>query len=92
VNTVRTGVVTWLTCSGEIFVRDGTVVGVRTDDYDGARIAIAHERSNKPTTDPEFIFDAFSVALALGQDAWRVLEPVGGRGPEALQWEPRQPE
>jgi hypothetical protein len=90
VNTTRASAVTWLTCSGELFLRNDAVVGVRTEEYHDVRVDVVEERAAKGTIEPEFVFDPSSTALALGETKWTALEPVEGRGPEAFQVETHQ--
>ena len=87
-NTTASSAVAWLACSGQLFVRDGEVVGVSTEEYHDVRIVVTSERAAKATKEPEFVFDPASTAFAVVESRWTLLEPVDGRGPIAFRVDP----
>ena len=84
-NTRRAGVLTWLTCAGDVLTRDDRIVGVDTKKYLNVRIEIREQRFPKTTILPEFVFQPELHTIAIGgTPVLEAVAPIGGRGPEGF--------
>jgi hypothetical protein len=82
VNSARAGAVLWLLCAGELFVRDGGVTGVRTQEHLDVLVEIADGRLVKATDDPEYVFTRDGIAMVVREHGWELVEPLEDRGPD----------